>query len=436
MHKIFSILIILAFLSSCSSKEKIDDKGAVSVFLHDKNEITADKSLAKAKISVPKQQNNRTWYGVNPNVRTENFAFAKKISKIDSFKAGKDSGYDFEKVFAPIIAEGKIYSLDSKGNLFARNLSDGKKIWQRRIIKKKWFVENYDNGRISYFDGKIFATNAENLVFCFNAENGDLIWRRAFSSLPISAPISDGNQVFFITNDNKTYALDEKNGKIDWIHEGIDKITGILGAAKPMIYKNYLVSAYSSGEIYALSKQNGQAGWVFDLNVNKASSSDFLLNDIDASPVVKEGIVYAVGNGGLMLAIRMQDGVVLWQRAISSIANFWMAGDFIYVIDNDAKLICLQRESGKVAWVNQLKKYDGKKKPKNHIVYFGVLMAGDNLVLTNSKNELLLASPSDGKILQKKKLPGKVFSTPIVVDKKMYLHALGRFYGTKLLVIE
>ncbi|MFT6219653.1 MAG: outer membrane protein assembly factor BamB, partial [Rickettsiales bacterium] len=242
-------------------------------------------------------------------------------------------------------------------------------------------------------------------------------------------------QVFVITNDNKTYALDAKNGQIIWVHSAIVKPTGILGSSNPVSYKNYVISTYSSGEVYALNKKNGESGWVFDLNVSKADNSNFILNDIDSTPIIKDGVVYVIGNGGLMMAVRIIDGVVLWQKELASIADLWIAGDFIYLINNQNQIICLTKKSGKIKWINQLQEYLNEKKSKGKIIYNGIIMAGNNLILTNFDEKLLVVSPLNGKIIQTKKLGQKIFHNPIIVDQKIYLHTIGRF-TTRILVIE
>ena len=438
MRSFSPILIAIffaSFLSSCSSDKKIDDKNAISVFAND-DLIKADASLANIKISLPKQINNQFWFGSNndSNQAIENFTFSNKISKTTSIWAGYRPGYEDRMVFSPIITSDKIYTLDAKGNLYARNPSNYKTIWKKKLIDR-FFIKDFTDGKISYFDGKIFASTGYNLVLCINAESGEIIWSKTLSSIPISAPISDGKQVFIITNDNKTYALDVTNGEINWAHSGILKATGIIGAANPVAYKNYIITSYSSGEVYALNKKSGEVGWVYDLNISKAANSDFILNDVDATPVIKDGIAYAIGNGGLMMAIRIVDGVILWQKELASITDFWIAGDFIYLVTNDNQLISISKKAGAVKWVVQLKKYLNDKKPVNKIVYNGIIMAGDNLVVTNSNRELIFISPLDGKILQTKNLNQQIFHNPIVVNGKIYLHTIGRF-TTDLVVME
>ncbi len=436
------VVFFVLFTSSCSTDKKIDDKNAVSVFAND-SLIKSDASLADVKISLPKQTNNKFWFGTNSdNQIIENFTFSnqnpqnpKLISKTKSIWSGYRSGYNDQMVFSPIVVNERIYNLDAKGNLYARSLADYKLIWKSKLIKR-WFVKDFNDGKISYFNKQIFASTGYNLVICINAENGEIVWQKNLSSIPISAPISDGEQVFVTTNDNKTYALEAANGKIKWFHSGILKATGILGASNPVSYKNYILSSYSSGEIYALNKKNGEVGWVYSLNTSKVDNSDFILNDIDATPVIKNGVAYVIGNGGLMMAIRIVDGVILWQKELASITDFWIAGDFIYLINNDNQLICLTTKTGGIKWLVQLKNYvDSGKKPIHKIVYNGIIMAGDNLMLTNSNRELLIISPFDGKIIQTKKLNQQIFHSPIVVDGKIYLHTISRF-STNLVVLD
>ncbi|MFT6077070.1 MAG: outer membrane protein assembly factor BamB [Rickettsiales bacterium] len=439
--KIFApIIIATLLLSSCSSDNKIDDKNAVLAFSKS-DQIKPDSRLKNLRISIPKQIKNKSWFGGNSdnNQDIENFSFVPKnskkfLSKTNSINTGWRFGYKDRMTFSPIITDDRIYTLNAKGVLFAKNISDYKTIWKKKLVARK-SVKDFTIGKISYSDNKIFVSTGYNLVICVDANNGKIIWKKTLSSIPISAPISDGKQVFVITNDNKTYALDAKNGQIIWVHSAIVKPTGILGSSNPVSYKNYVISTYSSGEVYALNKKNGESGWVFDLNVSKADNSNFILNDIDSTPIIKDGVVYVIGNGGLMMAVRIIDGVVLWQKELASIADLWIAGDFIYLINNQNQIICLTKKSGKIKWINQLQEYLNEKKSKGKIIYNGIIMAGNNLILTNFDEKLLVVSPLNGKIIQTKKLGQKIFHNPIIVDQKIYLHTIGRF-TTRILVIE
>ena len=428
------ILPIFCIILSCSNGKKKSPEG-ISVFA-DLVNIKPDDSLSKIDIKIPSQKDNQFWFGYNSdnNLSIENFSIASNLKITKSIWSGYRPDFSDRMVSEPIIANKKIYLLDAKGKLSCRNLSDYKKLWKTDIIDF-WSIKNFSNGKISYFENKIFVSTGYNLIAAVDSENGNIIWSKTIGAIPVSAPISNGNKVFVTTNDNKTYALDSKTGEILWIHSGILKNTGIMGAANPVVYNNNVVVGYSSGEIYLLNDNNGDLMWSHDLNQTKAINSDFILNDVDATPIVKDDVIYAIGNGGLMLAINGKNGNILWQEELSSIADFWIAGDFIYLINNDNQLISLYKKTGGVKWLAQLKKYKDEKNPESKIIYNGLIMAGDHLILSDINRKLLIISPLDGKIIKTINTEQKIYHTPIVVDKKLYLHTIGRF-SVDLLVVE
>jgi outer membrane protein assembly factor BamB len=426
LRNILKLIFLLVFLTSCSSDKK-DIKDAVSVFKYSL-ELKKDDSLGLEAVDIPVRRQNRFWYGSTKVTRgldsVENFAFPSKITKTKSIWSGYRTGSNDKKVFKPVISNNVIYLLDAKGNLIARDIRNYKKIWKKRIFAKK-DKRDFRGGKIFLGKGNIiFATTGFNSLVALNSKNGEIIWSKKLGSIPISTPVSNEGQVFVTTSDNKTYALDAQNGTINWIHEGIYKNTAILGAADPVFYKNYLIASYSSGEIYIINQISGEVGWVYDLNVSKAINSDFILNDIDATPIVKDDIVYVIGNGGLMMAIKAKDGNIVWRKELASISDFWIAGNFIYLINNDNQLICMHRKNGGIKWYKNL---DKNKKSKKKTIYHGIVMAGDNLILSNSKREIVIVSPLDGKIIQKKKVSRQINHAPIIVNKKLYLNTLGRF---------
>ena len=81
---------------------------------------------------------------------------------------------------------------------------------------------------------------------------------------------------------------------------------------------------------------------------------------------------------------------------------------------NYARLICLSRANGKVRWIAQLRGYKNVKKKSGPYVWFGPVMAGDKLWLTNTRGEIVAVSPTDGNIVTTIK-HGTEFGLPPVV---------------------
>ncbi len=433
MKKLLSIFFSIAFLfiSSCSKDKEYDKTKAISAFAAI-DPIKVDPALEKIEITIPSQIENQIWYGSNndQNSRVENFAFDFLKSKKLRINREIWSSYNYRLpdrfVFSPVIKDNKVFLLDSSGNLSARDLSSKKKIWKKRIFPKM-FLKNYQTPKIGYFDGKIFAIAGINKISTVSDVDGKILWSKDIASIPISTPISDGNLVYVSTNDNKLYAFNITDGELQWVHSGILRTTAIFGVGNPVIYKNNIIVSYSSGEIYALNKKTGEPIWYEDLNVNRAVNSDFYLNDVDATPLVKNDIVYAIGNGGFMMAIDVQKGGYLWKKEIAGVTDFWLAGDFLFVINNDNKLLAIDKKSGGIKWISQLANFKKETKPETKIIYDGVVMAGDKLLISSTRGEILIVSPLDGKIEQTFKTGEEIYHSPVIVNGKIYLHTMGRY---------
>lgn len=433
IKKSLTFLLISFLLFSCSKDQSYDKKNAVSAFTVDDSLLVSSK---KIETQIEIQKTVDSWnFGKNfhQNGRVGNFKkdFTYKNNKIVLKKIGKIT-IDFSifgssgRVFSPVVIKDKIFFLDNLGFLTAYDLDKEHKIWKARLFKPSLF-NYFDNPKIFADGDLIFASIGNNKVKALNIKDGSLIWSADLPSLLISKPIAQDDMVFILSDDNKLYSLDAKTGKVLWSHLGISNNMAIYGASDPVIIADKVFVSYSSGEIYALNKNDGSEIWSYDLNINKAVGSNFYLNDIDATPVVRSGRIYVVGNGGLMMAINIQNGDVIWEKKISSIVDFHVSGNFIYIINNENKLAALSIGDGSVKWIIQLPDYNNIKKPHTKIIYNSVIMAGGFLIVNSVDGKLLIISPKNGKILKKSNISGSNFHSPIIINNKIYFYSQGFF---------
>jgi len=443
----FLLIVFSLLIFSCDKEQDYDKTKAVSAFAII-DQISVDQSLKDVKINLPQQKNNIAWNGYLFDFENENLAknfnlkkegFFNKNLKISLQEKSKKwffyrGSWKDSFIFSPIIRDNKIYIFDTASTLSAFDLKTEKRIWKNQVFHKK-ILKNYKTPKISFFNDRIFAIAGINKIAAISAKDGKTLWIKEISSIPNSTPISDGKLVYVSTNDNKTYALNFEDGNLSWVQSGVNRSTAIFGFANPVIYKDYLIVSYSSGELYAINKLSGEAVWSQDLNLSKAINSNFYLNDIDATPIVKNDVVYAIGNGGLMMAIKIKDGNYLWKRELAGVVDFWAAGEFLFLINNDNNLLCVNKKTGGIKWISQLPNYKKEKKPHTKFIYSGVVMAGDKLLISSFDGSLLIASPPHGKIEKTFEVGKKISHQPIVVNGKIYLQTIGK-YTIDLLEIE
>ncbi|MFM5913939.1 MAG: PQQ-binding-like beta-propeller repeat protein, partial [Chakrabartia godavariana] len=199
------------------------------------------------------------------------------------------------------------------------------------------------------------------------------------------------------------------------------ELTGVFGVAAPAIAQGTVVAGFSSGELNAYRYENGRVLWADALTRTSISTSVSALSDIDASPVVDRGRVFAVGKGGRMVSLELVTGQRLWEINVGGIATPWVAGEWVFVVTDDARLLCIARGSGKVRWAKQLPRYRKESKKKDPISWSGPILAGDRLILASSQGQLVNVSPADGTVQSTMKTNGAVLLSPVVADGMLYV---------------
>lgn len=432
---VFLVLItISSAIFSCDKDKKYDTTKAVLAFSK-QDLLRLDKGLNNFPIILPPQELVKNWpsSSLQNNGNFQNIAKTFTINKNGEIEFKKSTKYwsfyrgSFDKkfIFTPIIFNDKSYNLDGAGVLRAFDLKDEKLIFKKRIFPRQ-LTKNYQTPKITYFNDMIFAIAGVNKIICASAKNGEIIWQKNISSIPISSPLVNKDKIYVITNDNKVYALSQADGSLQWVQSGVFRPTAIFGSAELVIENNIILASYSSGEIYALNKDSGAVIWSNRLNVSKATDSDFYLNDIDSTPVVNNGIVYAIGNGGLMMAINILDGNYIWKREIASIANFWVSGNYIFVINNDNRLLAINKTNGKIKWITNLPHYKNPKKVITKYIYNGLVIAGNKIVISSLDGDITIVSPINGKILKKINIAKKLHHSPVIVGDKMYFYVMDK----------
>jgi outer membrane protein assembly factor BamB len=201
-----------------------------------------------------------------------------------------------------------------------------------------------------------------------------------------------------------------------------------------------VVAGFSSGELTAYRYENGQVVWQDALARTGISTVVGTISDIDADPVIDQGRVFAVGQGGRMVAVELITGQRAWEINIAGISTPWVAGDWLFVVTDRAQLLAIARASGRIRWISQLPAFrraprqreasrqdiaagrTGRVRPgEDPIFWRGPVLAGNRLILTNSMGQIAFVSPVDGTILSTVDSRRPVSFAPVVANNTMYI---------------
>jgi outer membrane protein assembly factor BamB len=111
----------------------------------------------------------------------------------------------------------------------------------------------------------------------------------------------------------------------------------------------------------------------------------------------------------------------MWELNIAGIATPWLAGDWIYVVTDEAKLLCIYRQNGHVRWITQLTQFEKPKSKKGEIDYYGPVLAGNRLILTGSNGTIVQIDPETGKYLSQMAIKSSISLPPVVANSTLYI---------------
>ena len=121
-----------------------------------------------------------------------------------------------------------------------------------------------------------------------------------------------------------------------------------------------------------------------------------------------------------MVALDLISGQRMWELGIGGISTPWVAGDWVYVITDQDKLLCVYRQNGHIRWISQLPVFENAKKKKGDVDYSGPVLAGGRLIVTGS-NGARHPGRSSYRQLPAQLRRGDGSSPPIVANSTLYI---------------
>ncbi|WP_112382473.1 PQQ-binding-like beta-propeller repeat protein [Sphingomonas carotinifaciens] len=419
------MLAALMALSACGifkgAPKKTPTVGNRVPILASESGAEADQTIADVQVTLPAPAPNDAWAQPGGNAAKSMGQLALGEQPARLWEATINGGSVREPLAAaPVVADGKLFVVDVAAVLHAFAADTGAPLWSAKLTEGDANRPARFGGGASFDDGRVYATDGLGDVVAVNAADGSIQWRAKPGGPLRGAPTVANGVVYVLSQDNQLFAISQADGKVQWAQQGTLETQGVFGVAAPAASQGSVVVGFSSGELNAYRYENGRVLWQDALSRTTISTSVSSLSDIDAAPVIDEGRVYAVGQGGRMVALELSTGQRLWEQNFAGIETPWIAGEWLFLVTDDARLVALSRASGKVRWISQLPRFRNEKKKSGAITWFGPVLAGNRLILTNSQGEIVYANPGDGAVQTTIEAKTQFTLPPIVANSTLY----------------
>ena len=321
-------------------KEKVTVPGERVAVLVNEADIDIDPETASLPMSLPAAAVNDSWAQSGGNARKSvgHVALGQSLGVAWTSSIGKGSDKDGRLGGGPVVADGKVFTMDTQGTVRAFDSRNGGQVWSARFGEVGDNSASIYGGGVAYDGGRVYATNGLGYVAALDAANGAAVWTVKPGGPLRGEPSVDGGSVYVMSQDNQIYSLKAADGTTNWSSAAALEIAGVFGAAAPSIGQGTVVAGFSSGELNAYRYENGRQVWQDALARTSMTTSVASLSDIDADAVIDNGVVYAVGQGGRMVALDLFSGQRIWELNFGGIATPWVAGDWLFAVNDRAQL--------------------------------------------------------------------------------------------------
>ena len=427
----FRVALMLAVAVAAGGCSLIKGKGGPKTpvvgqriaVLTSEGDVAVDPATAALPMALPEPVVNSEWSqsGGNASKSVGHLALGTALGRAFTIQAGRGSSLTARLASEPIVAGDRVYTIDTLGTVRAFSTQNGGALWASQTPNDRGNETSLYGGGIAYNNGRIYATNGLGYVAALDVRTGGILWQVRPGGPLRGAPSVAADAIYVMSQDNQIYSLKAADGTTNWSQAASLEIAGVFGSAAPAVGQGTVVAGFSSGELNAYRYENGRMVWQDALQRTSIRTSVSSLSDIDADPVIDRGQVIAVGQGGRMVALELTTGQRQWELNIAGISTPWVAGEWIFVVTDDAKLLCIARTTGKIRWINQMPQFDHPRAKKGEIDYKGPVLAGGRLVVVGSNGTIINIEPTTGSFQSQTRAGAAISLQPVVANSTLYI---------------
>lgn len=267
----------------------------------------------------------------------------------------------------PAVSRERIFVAGYRGELTAMDRATGQEIWS---VGTKLRI----SGGPGYGDGLVLVGTEEGEVAAFKETDGSPAWKAHVSSEVLAAPQVARGMVVARTVDGKVFGLRVADGATAWVYDRAVPALTLRGTSAPVLSADIAICGFDSGRIVAIGIDDGREIWEGRAGVPTGRSELQRLVDVDAEPVIAQGVVYVVTFQGRVAALDIGSGDTLWRREMSSYSGLAVDDHRLYITDTEGVVWALSRDTSASVWRQEALRARGLGPPA---VYRGYILVGD-----------------------------------------------------------
>lgn len=420
-------MIALTALGACTERElilsgdRLDPRAIVSP---EGPQIIGGAVVTSTALSLPAPVSTEwTTRAANPAHRMPHAALAGSgTQRIWSAPIGQPSERRHRITADPVVAGGRVFTLDSRAQVVATALSGGT-AWTRDLTPAAESGDGVSGGGIGYEGGRLFVTTGYGELAALDAATGGVIWRQRVGASIGGAPTAQNGVVYVTGRDATGWAVRASDGKVLWTVSGIQAPSGVTGVSAPAVDGGLVVFPFASGQLLAVDTATGLERWNAQVAGSRRGRAIAFIRDLTGDPVIAGDMVLAGSSSGRIAAFDRETGLQIWSEMDGANSPVLLAGGSAFAVNDQAELLRLDAQTGARIFAVELPLFvDQRVRRQDAIhVHYGPVLAGGRLFVASSDGLLRSFDPRTGALVGQAEIPGGAAAAPAVSGGTIYV---------------
>jgi outer membrane protein assembly factor BamB len=280
-------------------------------------------------------------------------------------------------------ADKLLVATDARGHVVALDARTGEQRWAQDFGFE--VAGGVGGGR-----DKVVITGLRGEVAALDLLTGAPQWKIDLGSV-VNAPAAvDAQRVALRTADGRLVVLNASNGERMWSDARPVPPLSLQGTSKPVLLQDAVLAGFDNGDFSAYELSSGRR--LFTTNVALPSGRNDVerMVDVDSTPVMDRGVIYALAYQGRLVAIDTATAQVIWASKMSGFSDLALDNQAIYLTDSNSHLLAIDRRTGRTLWSQDALHARNVSAP---------LLLNGNLIVGDKEGYLHWFAAEDGRML-------------------------------------
>jgi outer membrane protein assembly factor BamB len=251
-------------------------------------------------------------------------------------------GESLEYDFTPAVEAGMVYAASATGEIAKIDAASGKQVWRINAGEPL-------SGGVGLGPNLVLVGTPKAYVIAYD-QSGKLLWKSKISSEVLSIPQVTDDLVIVRAGDSRIFGLNVKDGSRKWVYERANPALSLRSSAGVVLADGAVYAGFAGGKMIALRAEDGKIIWEVSVALPKGTTEIERIADITSQPFVDGALVYAVAYQGKIAGVDRATGKAAWSREISSYTGLSAEDARVYVAHASGSVYALEYSSGKTFW--------------------------------------------------------------------------------------